>query len=323
MKKKWSFAAVFLAAVVCVTACASSGDQTGDAAQNADIDTGTASAGNDVSVENVVTPKSGSAIKDDGRTTGETSQFVDAGGAADGYDTVRPVPEHEDTVSVETRLQDDLYMEYLAGERDAVWRSTYLVWIPEFTDGAFTGTGSGEEFDYAYFAVVGGTGVVRSYLERLADSGYTNVTGSDDADGMISFAATNADGWRVTVEYDEPGDCLRIGSGQAMKIKNRADETDELWSHSVLMYIPVFTAGELSTHSDDGIGGSSATALFRNVSSEEVKSYIALLKQSGYTDDAEEGDEDGIVWYIAYSGDELFCDVRYSDGMCRVVCGQY
>ena len=272
----------------------------------------------------VLTP---TQISDDNEQNGKTTQepMQEPSQSATPTDTATPDP-----VSVtpeptkggtepDDKIPDSKDAETIRG----YWKESFLVWLPVFETGSFEGFYSDETHDFIKLGNIK-PDAVKEYIETLTVNGfdtnrtYTDKNGNqkDDA-GKDSFCyyADNYDGWRVSLDYDKTGEKLVIGSGY--EDVQSEDVYTKLRNETALAFLPEFTYGEYdSSGQDDDIQYVIFTA-----AEEDCRKYIGLIKEAGFTIDADEGDEDGILWYNASDAEGHLCEFIYSGGMVRIGCG--
>lgn len=205
-------------------------------------------------------------------------------------------------------------------ERDEYWNLTYLIWLPEFTAGSFDSKSSDDTFDYATFSDVSSSDV-DNYKEHLKENGFTNILRDESLDDTYLYMAGNADDWLVRLTYTDGQ--LTIGSGFEDSEEPDSDEAARnlIWSSTILEYVPLFESGiytGFETEEDDTIF---CYAFFNNVTENEVRNYIAGLKEAGYIYGIDEGDSDGIIWFMAINEDRLNCYVAYDNSIVKIGCG--
>lgn len=205
-------------------------------------------------------------------------------------------------------------------ERDEYWSLTYLVWLPEFTSGSFDSKSSDDTYDYAVFTDVTESDV-SDYIDLLTEKGFTNVYRSETVDGVTEYIAGNADDWRVALSFKNGS--LTIGSGFEDGEEPDSDEEARMlaWSSTVLEYLPIFEGGQYAgfeTEEDDVIF---CYAYFNNVTENDVRKYVVSLQEAGYIYGIDEGDTDGIIWFMALNEDNLSCYVAYDNNIVKIGCG--
>ena len=235
----------------------------------------------------------------------------------------------ENTVTKEAEGQNSSDSEKTESEADPViagyWAESFLVWLPRFDGGTFKEFDSDETHDHITIKNVSKKDIER-YIAKLTESGFTIDTeylskdGSiiedpDKIKGAFSYRAYNEDGWSAALSYDSKKDTVRISSGY--DIIENTDAYDNLRVETPLGLLPEFTYGTFdSSKQEDEM----YYAVFSNVSG-DYNGYTELLKDAGFTVEADEGDSDGIIWYYAYNEDGYFCEFNYTDGMARIGCG--
>ena len=200
--------------------------------------------------------------------------------------------------------------------RASDWEETFLFRIPEFTEGIYSGYKVEETFDRASF-----TGVsiadVKEYITILSEAGFIHGVETHEREREIIYIAANEDNWIVELSFADG--MLSLGSGYREVDKTSPEYLEKIWTSTALIYIPVFEAGRLGSDTEGSDG--SHTAVFEDVTDEDVRSYVSLVKEAGFTVDPDEGDSDGFIWYSAEDDNETFCSITYYDGVVRINCG--
>ena len=206
---------------------------------------------------------------------------------------------------------------------DEYWKNSFLVWLPEPEGGRFAGFDSDETHDRIILEGMTRKKVLK-YIEELEESGficnavYENASGEPadgPADGEFGFYACNEDGWSARLRFDPSSGRLTIASGY--DVDDAQDIYAELRAGTYLGLLPVFTYGTFDSYNQDG---DTYYAVFSNVEG-DYSAYCGELKEAGFTEDIDEGDSDGIVWYNAVSMDGYVCEYIYTDGIARIGCG--
>lgn len=205
-----------------------------------------------------------------------------------------------------------------ADNREEYWDSTFLIWVPVFKDGSLTGQDAKGTFDYAVFSDVT-LSQAEDYVKKCKDSGFTDIKTDSSSDGRLSFKAANSSDWCVSVEYN--GKSLTIGSGFEDSSTDTEDIVSSLYSDTMLQYIPVFTAGTYESTESSNDDDQFTYIYYSNAGEEDVRKYIKELKNAGYIYAPDEGDSDGIIWYIALNEDVFSCYVAYDNGVIKIGCG--
>ena len=192
---------------------------------------------------------------------------------------------------------------------------TFLIWLPAFENGAFTGQDSQGTFDYAVFSEVKKEEVT-AYISELKKAGYTVNADEKTSSDTITYSAYNDKDWKVVLSYKD--NTLRLGSGfEETKEDNSAEEIRRLYSTTMLQYVPEFKGGSYM--------GSSGTEVnpyitYSGVSKDAVLSYIEQVKNAGYIYAPEENYSDTSTWYIALNEDSFECHVEYDGNILKIGC---
>jgi len=228
-------------------------------------------------------------------------------------DAASPSPSAAATPSpVVTTAQRDSF------DRAEYWNMTFLIWLPFFEGGSFTGQRSEGTYDYAVFSDVTES-EVNSYLLSLKKSGFTIDAEEKNSDGNISYSALNGNSWNVLLSYKDSA--LTIGSGFSDR-DNNDEKEDALYTTTMLRYIPRFEAGTFTsseTRNDDTMY---TFATYSSVTVDQVSDYIDKLKKAGYVYAVDENPEGDSIWYIAMNDDRFECQVQYESGTVKIGCGQ-
>lgn len=248
------------------------------------------------------TPPTGSTQADNGTATGADSQAVSEDGTGEVSSDYS-----DNTVNEDSLVQRDI------ADRSNYRDMTFLIWAPAFEYGVFSGKDSGSTYDYATFTGVSEEEYLR-YKSLLTNAGYTTIL--SDTGSLYKVRGTEK--WCITLEYDNGS--LRLGAGFDEAASSN-DRCAVLYATTMLQYIPEFTHGTYTTDESEGDETEFTYIYYSNVSAEEVRSYINSLKNSGYIYGVEEGDSDGIIWYIALNEEVFSCYVAYDNGILKLGCG--
>ena len=201
--------------------------------------------------------------------------------------------------------------------RQEYWQMTFLVWLPYFENGTFSGQNSEGTYDYATFSDITENDV-SAYIDSLKKSGFTTDISEKREGGSIYFSAYNYNSWNATVSFT--GSSLTIGSG--FKDKESGDENlNKLYSTTMLQYIPIFNEGTFTGSDIKNDGTMYAYAYYSNVSSEAVISYIEKLKNAGYVYAIDENYDSGSTWFFALNEVSFECHVEYDGNTLKIGCG--
>ncbi len=204
----------------------------------------------------------------------------------------------------------------MAERRRADWEDTYLARIPEFTDGMYNGYTPEDTFDRAVFAGVK-TEDVRKYITVLSDAGFIHNVETTDHAGEITYSASNENNWIVELEFS--AGFVSIGSGYRVEDKSSPEYIAKIWMTTMLSNLPEFDAGVFGSEAPGSDG--SHNIVFENVTAEDIRNYVAAVKEAGFTEEPDEGDSDGFIWYMAENADGIFCSITFYDGVVRIGCG--
>ncbi len=204
----------------------------------------------------------------------------------------------------------------MAERRRADWEDTFLARIPEFSNGRYNGYTPEDTFDRAAFAGVKAEDV-RKYINVLSDAGFIHNIETTDHAGEITYTAANEDNWIVEMEFSEG--FVSLGSGYRTEDKSSPEYIAKIWMTTMLSNLPGFDAGVFGSEAPGSDG--THNIVFENVTDEDIRNYIAAVKEAGFTEEADEGDSDGFIWYMAENADGIFCNITFYDGVVRIGCG--
>ena len=208
-----------------------------------------------------------------------------------------------------------------AFNRKEFWANSYLVWLPEFEAGtAVSKNSTGGTYDYITISDVTAEDI-NAYISSLKKSGFTENASETNSNGVISFSADNYNSWNAVLSYD--GSVLVIGSGFREKDSSKNDVEDKVYKTTLLQYIPRFENGKFSRSATSDDETMYTYAIYENVSSDSVTSYIGLLKNAGYIYGVDEGDDGSVLWYIALNEEKFECSVEYDGSILKVGCSKY
>ena len=205
-----------------------------------------------------------------------------------------------------------------AFDRDEYWDKTFLVWLPKFKAGSFSGQNSAGTYDYATFTNVTANDV-NDYISSLKAAGFTNINKENHSDSEISFGASNDKSWEVKLSF--AGDTLVLGSGFNDGAEGNDEKINSLYSTTMLQYMPKFTKGSYvssETHSDATMYSS---IVYTGVTKDEALSYINEVKNKGYIYVEDEDVQDDALWYIALNEERFECHVEFSGSELKIGCG--
>ena len=206
---------------------------------------------------------------------------------------------------------------------EGYWNESFLIWLPGITSGKFERFESDETHDYITLSNISAKNV-KSYINKLTKGGFSTDAVYTDFDGGVSefsestpfrYSAYNKDGWNVQLDYDPDSRVLTIGSGY--DAEKDEDEYSTLREETAIGILPEFDYGDFdSSKEEDGI----VYCIFSNVDP-ACEEYVGKLKKAGFTLEADEGSEDGIIWYNASDADGRVCEFIYTEGAARIGCG--
>ncbi|MBR4341858.1 MAG: hypothetical protein IKP88_03950 [Lachnospiraceae bacterium] len=202
--------------------------------------------------------------------------------------------------------------------RKEYWQMSFLVWVPYFEQGVFSGQKSEGTYDFALFSEVSESDVA-FYIESLKKSGYTTDISDKRSGGSIYFSAYNSNSWNVTIVFTDSS--LEIGSGFSDKDSDGDETLNKLYSTTMLQYIPKFENGTFIGSETKNDSSMYTYALYSNVSSDTVSSYIGKLKDAGYIYAIDESYETGSTWFIALNEERFECHLEYDGSTLKIGCG--
>ena len=192
---------------------------------------------------------------------------------------------------------------------------TFLIWLPAFESGAFTGQDSQGTFDYAVFSDVTKEEAA-SYISELKKAGYTVNADEKTSSDTLTYSAFNDKDCKVVLTYKD--NTLRLGSGfEETKDDNTDEEIRRLYSTTMLQYVPEFKGGNFMGSSGTD---SNSYITYNGVTKNDVLSYIEQVKNAGYIYAPEENYSDTSTWYIALNEDSFECHVEYDGSILKIGC---
>lgn len=252
--------------------------------------------------------KTGSDADENDKSETEPGQKQDASDKPENEDNQKnreDEPDEDEDEPSESELQEMA--------RLAAWEDTFLIRVPEFPEGHFDGVEAEGTFDYGVF-----TEVVRedclAYIMTLEELGFVHEPDTGDKNGRIWYYGTNDDNWAVRVDFE--AGTMRIGSGFYEESEEESP-VESLWSHTLLGNLPMPEFGTCNSYSDEG---DFCYIVLEECTEDDLRNYVAALKKGGFTVDADEGDMDGMIWYLAQNEAGYSCDVTYYDSVARIEC---
>lgn len=192
---------------------------------------------------------------------------------------------------------------------------TFLIWLPAFEYGVFTGQESKGTFDYAIFSDVSKEEVL-AYVSALKDGGYNLKTSESASSDTWTFETYNEKGWKAIMTYK--GTTLTLGSGFEEEKEDQSEEIRRLYTTTMLQYIPEFKDGTFTGSETSGSTGD--YIMYSNVSKDAVLSYIEQVKSAGYIYAPEENYSDTSTWYIALNEESFECSVEFDGSRLKIGC---
>lgn len=202
--------------------------------------------------------------------------------------------------------------------RDEYWDKTFLVWLPKFEAGAFSGQNSAGTYDYATFNNVASEDVT-SYIRSLKDAGFTNIGIENYSDSSISFVASNNKSWEVKISYTDG--TMVLGSGFNDSTEENDDKADALYTTTMLQYMPRFQKGTYLSSETRSDNSMYTSIIYTGVTKEDVLTYINEVKNKGYIYVEDEDEQDDMLWYIALNEERFECHVEFSGSELKIGCG--
>lgn len=199
-------------------------------------------------------------------------------------------------------------------DREEYRAMTFLVWVPLFEYGVFSDKDASTTYDYAIFTEVSEADVA-AYKAKLTKAGFTRII----TDSEKSYKAMNQDDWCVTLEYRK--NTLTLGSGFDDKVQNEDDTLRKLYGNTMLQYVPEFKGGSYESSETVDDESNYTYIYYSSVTEDSVREYIKALKNAGYVYGDDEGDMDGIIWYMAMNEEVMSCYVAYDNGIVKIGCG--
>ena len=201
-------------------------------------------------------------------------------------------------------------------DRSEYWEKSYLIWLPSFSSGVFSGQDSKGTFDYATFSEVTEE-EAKNYIEALKAAGFTDVLSEDHTDSLI-FEAVNSKSWQVKLKYTD--NTLILGSGfEDREVKE--DKAESMYSTTMLQYLPKFTKGTYLSSDTQNDSSMYSRIIYTGVTKEDALEYINEVKAKGYIYGVDEGDLSDSIWYIALNEESFECRVEFSGNEILIGCG--
>ena len=294
------------------------------------------------SVSSEITPSQGSSSEDVSRNGNEGTGTPSPTQGTDPDVSASPTPSTEPDPPSPTEKPDDNTLTGIPDDEDdrdltpdpvdssdkavieEYWNDSFLIWLPMIDSGRFKRFESDETHDYITLEDIT-VKTVKNYIKNLSrngfseDAGYSDVNGNPiefDEDKPFRYSAYNNDGWNVQLDYDPDSRNMTISSGYDSDKDD--DEYGTLKAETLIGKLPDFTWGDFDSSKQEG---SMVYCIFSNVDP-ECSDYVKSLKKAGFTEEADEGNEDGIVWYIASNAEGLMCEFIYTEGAARIGCGR-
>ena len=228
-------------------------------------------------------------------------------------DTPTEAPTDEPAVVTSSPVSRDKF------DRAEYRNMTFLIWLPAFEYGAFTGQESKGTFDYAVFSDVTKEEVL-AYVSQLKNAGYTLKTSESSTSDTWTYSACNEKDWKAVLTYKN--NTLTLGSGfEEVKEDDQNEEIRRLYSTTMLQYVPEFKGGTFTGSSGTGSSGSTGDyIMYGGVTKDSVLSYIEQVKSQGYIYAPEENYEGSSIWYIALNEESFECSVEFDGSSLKIGC---
>lgn len=196
---------------------------------------------------------------------------------------------------------------------------TFLIWLPAFEYGAFTGQESKGTFDYAVFSEVTKEEVL-AYVSQLKNAGYNLKVSESSTSDTWTYTACNEKDWKAVLTYKN--NTLTLGSGfEEAKEDDQNEELRRLYSTTMLQYVPEFKSGTFTGSSSSGSSGADGNyIMYSEVTKDSVLSYIEQVKSAGYIYAPEENYEGSSIWYIALNEESFECSVEFDGSSLKIGC---
>ena len=235
---------------------------------------------------------------------------------------VSPTPELSVSDIPEVPTEIPVTTETPAQERDRFdrseyWERSFLVWLPMFDRGTFSGQDSAGTFDYAVFTEVTYEDVT-DYISKLKSSGFSNVSTEQVSGDTVNYEATNDNSWQVKLKFSDNN--LVLGSGfEDSEIKE--DKAEKMFTSTMLQYLPRFDKGTYSSSESLSDSTMYAKIIYTDVTRDEASEYIELVKNAGYIYGTDEGNDGESLWYIALNEESFECHIEFSGHELMIGCG--
>lgn len=224
--------------------------------------------------------------------------------------TLTPTDAPMDVTPTDTPVSRDKF------DRSEYRNMTFLIWLPAFDYGSFTGQESKGTFDYAVFSDVSKEEVL-AYVSALKNAGYNVKVSESTVADTWTYEAYNDKDWKAILTYK--GTTLTLGSGfEEAKEDDQNEEIRRLYTTTMLQYIPEFKGGTFTGSEASGTTGN--YIMYSGVSKDAVLSYIEQVKSAGYIYAPEENYSDTSTWYIALNEESFECSVEFDGTRLKIGC---
>jgi len=277
-----------------------------DAAGNDKSDeSGNDSAGKDVTREGGNEADAAGAVKSDEPGNDSDAKTDESGNDSDAKTDADGAGEAESTPKKNYQAE---------GEYDeSAWKDCFLVLMPVFKKGRQGERSSADTFDYISFISVTDKHDVQDYTDAVMKAGFSENVNYTDKDGVIEFEGANEEDWRATVRWDSATTEIVIGCGFYVPDE---EITPSLYiDEEFLEKLPLPKHGVIAGGDKDD-----SYVLYDGCSYDYALEYAKELKKAGFKEDPLEGDEGGIVWYIASDSKGVVCNMQYADGIIMIGC---
>lgn len=291
---------------------------TGDTTKPAD---NTDSSDNKTAAPDTASTGTAASEAETGAGTSENTPGTETSGgntSADDTVTAAPTPVTASANPTEAPAPTSAGSSASSDNRADYWDDSFLVWVPAFSDGTFSGQDAKGTYDFAIFSNVTAS-QAEGYVNKCKSAGFNNVLSSTNGDGSLFFKAKNSSDWCVSIEFKNGS--LTIGSGFDDSVTDTNEVVRSLYNETMLQYIPAFSAGNYESNEKTDDESEFSYIYFSGVKENDVRNYINELKNAGYIYSPDEGDSDGIIWYMALNEEVFSCYVAYDNGIIKIGCG--
>ncbi len=202
-------------------------------------------------------------------------------------------------------------------DRNEYREKSYLIWLPPFSSGVFSGQNSEGTFDYATFTQVTSE-EAKNYIEELKTAGFTDIISESYSSDTMVFEALNNKSWQVKLKLSD--NTLILGSGFEDR-ESEEDKAETMYSTTMLQYLPRFTKGTYLSSDTQNDNTMYSQIIYTGVTKDDAIEYINEVKAKGYIYGVDEGDFSDSIWYMALNEESFECRVEFNGNEILIGCG--